>query len=317
MRFLNGIFATDFQSMENILLIFICLLLGLFLQRVKDLPPNSYKTLNQFVIYVSLPALALFYIPKIVINANLLYPLGIAWIGFILSFVFFSVLGKWFGWSKKLTGCLIIVAGLGNTSFVGFPIIQALYGEKGLETAIIVDQPGSFVVMATLGIISAALFSKEKPDFKMISRKILFFPPFVAFAIACALNIFKLDFPNDFQLVFQKLGATVSPIALVSVGLQLKIEKQSKHWEFLALGLFFKLMITPAIFFILYKIILQGDSLAVDVSIMEAAMAPMITGAILASNYGLKPKLSTMMVGIGIPLSFITLAFWYWILTVL
>jgi predicted permease len=44
-------------------------------------------------------------------------------------------------------------------------------------------------------------------------------------------------------------------------------------------------------------------------------MAPMITGCILAATYGLKPKLSGMMIGIGIPLSFITVAFWYWILT--
>ncbi len=313
-RILNGIFATDFQRMENILLIFICLLLGLLLQKVKDFPPYSYKTLNQFIIYISLPALALYYIPKLKFSSDLLYPLGIAWLGFAFSFVFFSILGKQFGWSKKLTGCLIIVAGLGNTSFVGFPIIQALYGEKGLETAIIVDQPGSFVVMATLGIITAAFFSKGKPDFKMISKKILFFPPFVAFAVSCLMNVFQQDFFDEAQLVFQKLGATVSPIALISVGLQLKIEKQSKHWKFLILGLFFKLMIMPALFYVFYKIILNGESLAIDVSIMEAAMAPMITGAILASNYGLKPKLSNMMIGIGIPFSFITLGFWYWIL---
>jgi len=300
--------------MENILLIFICLLLGFFLQKVKDFPPYSYKTLNQFIIYVSLPALALFYIPKVEISSNLLYPLGIAWLGFLFSFVFFSILGKLFKWSKKLTGCLIIVAGLGNTSFVGFPVIEALYGQKGLETAIIVDQPGTFVVMATLGILTAAIFSKGKTDIKAISAKILFFPPFIAFVIACLLTIFQLDFPEKLQLVFQKLGNTVSPIALISVGLQLKIEKRSKHWNFLALGLFFKLIITPAIFFLLYRILLGGKSLIIDISILEAAMAPMITGAILASNYGLKPKLSTMMIGIGIPLSFVTLAFWYWIL---
>jgi predicted permease len=54
--------------------------------------------------------------------------------------------------------------------------------------------------------------------------------------------------------------------------------------------------------------VLGGKGLEIDVSIMESAMAPMITGAILASNYGLKPKLSSMMIGIGIPLSFITLS---------
>ncbi|HMK06704.1 MAG TPA: hypothetical protein VK476_04185, partial [Flavobacterium sp.] len=64
----------------------------------------------------------------------------------------------------------------------------------------------------------------------------------------------------------------------------------------------------------LYKTILKGTGLAVDVSIMESAMAPMITSAILASSYGLKPKLSSMMIGVGIPLSFVTLAFWYYIL---
>ena len=45
-------------------------------------------------------------------------------------------------------------------------------------------------------------------------------------------------------------------------------------------------------------------------------MAPMITGSILASTYGLKPKLSSMMVGFGIPISFLTLVFWFWILQI-
>ena len=47
---------------------------------------------------------------------------------------------------------------------------------------------------------------------------------------------------------------------------------------------------------------------------MEAAMAPMITGSILAIMYGLNPKLATQMVGIGVPLSFLTLYGWYHLL---
>lgn len=300
--------------MDSILLIFLCLLVGLGLQRVTAFPKNGHVALNQFIIYVALPALALFYIPKITISYHLLYPLGVAWIGFLLSFLFFYFIGKKMGWSKKLTGCLILTAGLGNTSFVGFPIIQALYGEEGLKTAIIVDQPGTFVVMATLGIITAAFFAKGEANSKEIISKILLFPPFIAFVIAFTMNLLKVDFSADLQTVFQKLGATVTPVALVSVGLQLKVEKRSQHWKFLSFGLLFKLLIMPLFFLILYKILLNGKGLAVDVSVMESAMAPMITGAILASNYGLKPKLSNMMVGIGIPLSFLTLSFWYFIL---
>ncbi len=300
--------------MDNILLLFICLFIGVAFQFVKTFPKNMHLSLNQFVIYVSLPALGLYYIPKIQISTTLLYPLGIAWLGFGLSFLFFYSLGKYYGWSRKLTGFLIVTAGLGNTSFVGFPVIEALYGSKGMETAIIVDQPGSFVVMATLGIIVATLFSRESLSTKTIVLKIALFPPFIAFSIALLLNFSNHDFPELLQSVFQRIGSTVTPIALVAVGLQLKIERQSKHWKFLWLGLGFKLLLTPLFFYLLYKKILNASGLMIDVSLMEAAMPPMITGVILASSYGLKPKLGSMMIGIGIPLSFLTMAFWYWIL---
>lgn len=300
--------------MENILLIFVCMLLGFLLKKSAAFPPLSYKTLNQFVIYISLPAITLYYIPKLEISAKLLFPLGIAWLGFALSYAFFTAFGKLFGWSKKLTGCLIITAGLGNTSFVGFPIIEAVYGKQGLETAVIVDQPGSFVVVSTLAVLVATMYSRGTTSSGAIFKKILFFPPFIAFAISCVFNVLQLDFPEMLQSVLQRLGSTVTPIALVAVGMQLEFDSKSKHWKFLTLGLIFKLFITPAFFYLLYVMLLGGSGLEVQVSILEAAMAPMITGAIIASSYGLKPKLSNMMIGFGIPISFITLIFWYFIL---
>lgn len=300
--------------MDSIILLFLCMVTGVGLQYVKAFPSNSYIALNQFVIHISLPALALFYIPKIEITTALLYPLGIAWIGFGLSFVFFAGLGKIFGWSKKLIGCLILMGGLGNTSFVGFPVIEALYGKEGLQTAIIVDQPGSFMVMATLGIVVAAMYSRGKTSPKTILTKIIIFPPFIAFFIAILMNVCHIDFIPDWQSVFQRLGNTVTPIAMVAVGMQLKFDKRSRHFNFLALGLFFKLMIMPAFFYFLYIRIFNQSRLDIEVSVMEAAMAPMITASVLATSNGLKPKLSSMMIGVGIPLSFATLAFWYWIL---
>lgn len=300
--------------MDSILLLFLCLFIGVCLRYIKAFPPNTHTVLNQFVIYISLPALALYYIPKIAISTDLLFPLGIAWIGFFLSFLFFAGLGHWLGWSRKLIGCLVLMGGLGNTSFVGFPVIEAIYGKEGLKTAIIVDQPGSFMVMATLGIIVAALYSRGKPQPREIVRKIIFFPPFIAFFFGIVLNILHIDFVDALQAVFQKLGNTVTPIALVAVGFQITFAGRSSHWGFLGVGLFFKLFLVPLFFFVFYRIVLKRDGLDIDVSIMESAMAPMITASVLASSHGLKSRLATMMIGIGIPLSFLTLGFWYWIL---
>jgi predicted permease len=300
--------------MSNFILIFVFLVLGIVLQNVKRFPTNSYKLLNSVVVYFCLPALALYYIPKIKLDHQLFFPIGIAWIGFAVSYLFFSLLGKRLGWSRKLTGCLIITAGFGNTSFLGFPIIEALYGQEALKTAILVDQPGSFVVLSTLGILTAILFSSGSSSGFHIVKKIIFFPPFITFVVACLMNIFNFDFLDMIQLLLQKIGSAMTPLAMLSVGLQLHFDRKSQHWKFLGLGLLYKLILTPAMFYLLYVVVLNQHSQIIQVSIMESAMAPMITASILASSYGLKPKLSSMMIGFGIPISFITLIFWYFVL---
>lgn len=301
--------------MANFLLVFICISVGFFLQKVKQIPKNTHQSLNYYVLYVALPALALYSIPKIIFSWKLIVPISVAWIGFGLSFLFFYALGSYLKWSKKLIGCLILTKGLSNTSFVGFPIIEALYGAEGMNIAILIDQAGSFVVVTTLAVFVATKFTNKSINTEETLKKILQFPPFIAFLIALILAVMKIDFPSQIQIAFQKIGSTVSVVALVAVGFQLKFEKRSKHWSFLVLGLSFKLLLLPGFFYFLCKIILNNHGIIIDVSILEMAMPPMITGAILASNFGLKPKLSNMMVGFGIPLSFITVIIWYFILT--
>nr|WP_322624382.1 AEC family transporter [uncultured Flavobacterium sp.] len=300
--------------MDSIILIVICMLAGVLLRRQNIVPLNAHVTLNQFAIYLLLPALSLYYIPKIHITDKLLYPVGVGWFSFLFSWAFFAVLGKMLGWSRKLQGCLILTAGFLNSSFIGFPVVEALYGKKGLETAILVDQPGTFVMLSTLGVLVAVLYSSGTPSASDIAKRVFTFPPFIGFAIGAVMNLLHFDFPDVIQTVLQKLGACVTPVALVAVGLQLKIDRYSKHWGFLGLGLAVKLLIIPALFVLVYKIILGAEGEYIDISIIEAATPPMITAAILASSHGLKPRLAGMMIGIGIPLSFLTLAFWFFVL---
>jgi predicted permease len=72
-----------------------------------------------------------------------------------------------------------------------------------------------------------------------------------------------------------------------------------RNWRFWA-GLLYKLILTPAIIYLLYVVILNQNSKMIEVAIMESAMAPMITASILATTHGLKPRLSSMMIGFGI-----------------
>jgi predicted permease len=91
-----------------------------------------------------------------------------------LFFFFLFVLGRGTaGQKKKLTGCLIIT-GFRILLFFKFPIITALYGSEGYKTAILVDQPGSFVVLSTLRTSSDYIFNNEIKARQLFLKKIMF-----------------------------------------------------------------------------------------------------------------------------------------------
>lgn len=295
--------------MSNFLMIILCLVGGVVLSKLKSFPKNAHIGINAFIFYVSLPALSLRYIPNIDYRYEILFPAAMPWIIFILSALLFFVLGKIFNWHKHLVGCLILCCGLSNTSFVGFPLLQLFYGDEALKYGILADQPGSFMVMATLGIFTAIYFQQGKGSFKPVTKKIIKFPPFIAFLLALCLTF--VDVPSSLNQVFETLGSTLSPLALFSIGTQLTW--QTKNFEFLpfSLGLMYKLFLAPLVIYLVYSLLANPQELIIKVSIVEAAMAPMITGVLLAIEYKLIPNLASMFAAVGIPLSLLTTWLWY------
>jgi predicted permease len=57
------------------------------------------------------------------------------------------------------------------------------------------------------------------------------------------------------------------------------------------------------------------DGPTTRIAVFDAATTPMIGGAIVAIERKLDAELATLMLGIGIPLSFLTLTLWSVILT--
>jgi len=60
----------------------------------------------------------------------------------------------------------------------------------------------------------------------------VYFPPFIAFVFAGIMNLFHFEFQDVLQNVFQKLGTTITPIAMISVGLQLSIDRKVSIGDF-------------------------------------------------------------------------------------
>jgi len=298
--------------MNNLILLIICFIAGMLLRRSRRMPEHAPATLNSFIIHVSLPALTLLYIHDLKLSGDVGLMAAMAWIYFALAAGFFWLIGRWLKLPRATVGALMLTGGLGNTSFFGLPMIEAYYGHQGIVSGIIVDQLGSFLVLSTLGITVAGLYSSGRPTGREILRRIVSFPPFVALVIALAL--IPLEYAPWFTALLKRMGDTLAPLALVSVGFQLRLGHLAGNGRNLAIGLGFKLLFAPLLIYLLYVQLLGAHGQAIQVTLFEAAMPPMITAAIIASEHDLDPQLSTLMVAVGLLFSFATLSAWWWLL---
>lgn len=290
--------------MENFILILLAILIGYVLRRLNIFSKDAPTILNQFVIYISLPAMILLQIPKLSFSVDTIIPIVVSWLVMSISVVIVLGISKFLNFSREVTGSLLLVSILTNSSFLGIPIINAYMGDTALPYVLVYDQVGTFIALATYGTFIASYYSnKSEISFKIITLKVLSFPPFIALIVS--LFLMGVEFNITLTKVLENLALTIVPIALVAVGLQLQFKLPKEDIKPFSIALTIKLIIAPIIAFgICYMF--AWDNLASKVSIIEAAMAPMITAGAIASMAGLAPRLSSAIVGYGILISFLT-----------
>lgn len=298
--------------MDNFLLLGVCFVLGFGLRVGGVVDEKGPAALNAVIIHMALPALALLYAHDLPLGVELLMPAAMAWIVFGVGYLLFRVVGGMLNLDDKTIACLTIVAGLGNTSFVGLPMIEAFYGPKYLAVGMVCDTAGTFMALAIPGIILAAKASGQSVDNGALLKKILFFPPFFSLVLGFALQ--PVPYPDWVVSVLDRLGDTLAPLALLSVGMTLRFREIPSNLRTLTIGLGYKMVLAPGLIFALYMGLLGQTDVVTRVTVFEAAMGPMITGGIIAMSYGLNSSLAASLLGVGIPLSFITLPIWFQLL---
>lgn len=295
--------------MEQILPFLLFLGAGLLLKRLPIFPADTDRSLNLYVIYIALPALILIQVPTLKFSSQMLVAVIMPWVTVLVSGLLVLLLCRLMRWSREITGALLLVVPLGNTSFLGIPMVEQFFGTHAVGYAILYDQFGSFLALSSYGTLVLAIYGKgERNGPVQILVKIVTFPPFIALLAALFL-------PMDNVLQMLKpmltLGAgSLVPVVLVAIGFQMRLLLPAHELGPFALGLLIRLLVTPGLFILACTFLGLGGE-AVQVSLFETAMPPMVTAGALASITGLKPGLTSAMVGFGILFSFLTLPLIY------
>jgi predicted permease len=298
----------------NFIIIGVCIAAGMLFRRANLVPADAHKGINAWLLYVAMPAVSFKYLPHIQWSFDLLLPILapiVVWLGAWIYVRYYSTRANI---SRSTAAGLTLSGGISNASFLGFPMVAAFFSEKEIAIAVICDQMG-FILLSTVGVGLAINASQaQQPAPKIFFKKILSFPAFWGCILALTLPRY-IDI-SALDPFFDKMAGTVAPLALFSIGLQLKFKGYKDELNRITVTLLYKLMIAPAIV-TLIALAFHLRGIITQVTIFEMAMPPLMSASIIASEYKLNSNLANLVIGIGLILGFVTVSIWWFILQVL
>jgi len=298
--------------MENFVLILVFVGFGGLFRRIKAFPEQTAQVLNMFALYVALPAVILVKVPQLQFTSAMIIPVAVAWGMLLVSAMLVYGVGKSLRWSRETIGVLLLVVPMGNTSFMGVPMVNAFFSEAGIPYLIVYDQLGTMLSFATYGSVVLALYGSEgQINIVSVVRQSLLFPPTLALLAGLALRFWA--YPDVVLRQLQILGSMLTPLVMTAIGFQLTIRLSKNVLRPLGFGLAVKLVVAPILALIGCRMIgLHG--LPTDIAIFEAGMPPMVTSGAIAIAAGMLPELAAALVSLGLALAFVTLPLLYLIM---
>lgn len=275
-----------------------------FLIRRTNLVTDKFRLdLSRLIMYVSLPAFLInsmnFSYSKELMRSSLDMVL--------LSFAPYAIilgLSSLFGRTRLLTEDEMapyrFIMSFSNVGFLGYPVVAALFGVEAVFLAAMFNLIFD-VLQWTYGV---HIFKKDEK----INIRHFLNPAIIAILIGFSMFILNVDFPAEIQTLIATLGATATPLAMITTGLIIAEFDLSNFFidiKPLFVSIYRLLLLPFLLLLILSAAGVRGLPLVIPVVII--GMPGSASGPIIASNYGGNYELTSRLQCITTILSIITI----------
>lgn len=212
--------------------IFLLIALGKVLQKSGFLPDSFFRGMNRLVFWITLPALLIRSISEAALDlATISRIVLVLTIGTLLAAVLAWLAAKRLRLSPPRTGAFIQGAFRGNGAFISLPVI--IYSMGTLDSR---AEPLATVVLAPvvilfniIGVWVLVHYSRENKgkalSLPALAVEMLKNPLIASCLIGMVLNAFNLHLPRFLSVSLEALGRSSLPLALLSIGASLEIER--------------------------------------------------------------------------------------------
>ena len=207
------------------------------------------------------------------------------------------------GWSAQTRCALLVLCALGNTGFLGVPMVKLLFGLETVGYAILFDQFGTFIGLTSYATLLVAFTSGKSASALGILKEILLFPPLITLLIALALPS-QILAPLEIPLSW--MAKLIIPLTMLSIGLQFRFRVERELALPLAVGLGLKMFFFPMLIWLIAHYAGIAPQI-LTASVFQAATPPMVTGAALLMSRQIAPSLAVALLGFGTLVGFVWL----------
>lgn len=185
------------------------------------------------------------------------------------------IVARLLGGRADRRGISAFAVAFSNTVFVGFPVIESIYGAEGLLVATLSNVPFNLLVY-TMGVAMINGSSKGMSVKSAISA------PLVATVIAVAFFMSGLKFPEPVVECFDIIGSGTVPMSMLVVGASLgsiSVKEALTDWRVYAVS-FVRLILSPLVVWLVLKLFVHDDMLLGISMILGACPTAMIATAL-------------------------------------
>lgn len=311
---------TTLHVTETILAFALVVLLVVFLKKKNIVSTGDLKSYSKLMTTAILPAVIFLQLSQNPINRHQFSLVFIMFAAGIISMAITWGAGKIMRLKKETLGMLIITSTFGSSALIGYPLIQFAFpgNTAAMTDAILISELGVGIPIFTLCPIIAAYYGSGNSDKKSIIKIFLTYlrsPIFISVVAGLVFSRFqtmvKLPFLEPFWESLHMIQGTLTVIACLILGLQLKFKSARKIIPLFIVSAIIQILIQP--FIASYGAnIMNVDLMDKEVLILIAAMPSAVLSTVFATQYDCDAEASSAIVFLNIMASLIGIPLVYY-----
>ncbi|WP_291649760.1 AEC family transporter [Clostridium sp.] len=288
---------------NKVIALFLIILIGVYGTKKNIINADVNKGLRRILLEITLPLLVINSFSfsfdegmgKNIIIA-FIYSIVFMILGGIISFILLKPLK---GERKKILHFANVFS---NCGFIGFPIINSIFGAEGVVYTSIFNIVFTIFLWTYGVMIFSDKLSKEN------IKKVLVNPSIIAVCIGIPIMIFNIKLPVAILDTTKIVGDMTAPISMIIVGSILSKVKIKSIFKEASVyyGALIKLIVIPLAIYIV-KLIIKDNSNVIDTIIIIQAMPAAAMTSIFAADFDKEKEYGAIVVFVTTLLSILTI----------